>query len=240
MTRSVQLVVSLSVLLAALPSCAGAPPASQRIVAATGGSVTGSVYRLAIPAMALPADAEVTLETASASTYPTLAGALPEVLRIQPEGTVLEHAATVTIRGDFIDAAAGDTISVSQLLAGDGVSIWQPLESTRDAATGDVAVSVTLFSPLAVVVAHPAAGAGGIRGTLHWGDASAAPAAPIQLFQGTSLLRTTTTDAAGGFSFADLSAGEYRIVVEYECHLEQPVTVTAGTTTQQNLVICGR
>ena len=81
--------------------------------------------------------------------------------------------------------------------------------------------------------------AGAVSGA-PWGDASAAPAAPIQLFQGASLLTTTTTDAAGGFSFADLSAGEYRIVVEYECHLEQPVTVTAGTTTQQNLVICGR
>lgn len=237
MTRRVHVAFAL-VSSIALAACADDAPSSALIAAAEGGTVTAATHEVAIPAMALATDLEVTLEAASASGYPTLENGRPEVLRIEPEGTVLERAATVTIHADFIGAGEGDRVSIVQLATADGVATWVPMESARDAATGDVDVPITRFAPLGVVVV-PSSGAAGIAGTIRWGDASPADGAPLQLFRGTELLDSTTADAAGAFAFDDLAPGAYRIVVDYECMIDQAVTVTAGEVTTQDLVLCG-
>ncbi|MDQ3036429.1 MAG: carboxypeptidase-like regulatory domain-containing protein [Myxococcota bacterium] len=225
-------------LCASLAACNGTAPTTARIVAAEGGTVTASTHQVAIPAMALTSDVEVTLEAVSAADYPALEGARPEVLRIEPEGTTLTRAATVTIRASFIGAAEGDRVSIAQLATGDGVSTWVPMESARDAATGDVDVPITRFAPLAIVVIG-ASSAGGIEGTIRWGDSSPAADAPVQLFRGTELVGSDVADAAGAFSFSDLDAGGYRVVVDYECMIDQAVTVVAGEIATQDLVLCG-
>lgn len=240
MNARIQLASALSALLfvGIASACGSTEPSTARVVAAEGGTVIASTHRVTIPAASLPADTDVTLETTSADAYPTLAGALPEVLLMRPEGTLLERAATVTIGGGFIDADAAARVSIAQLATADGVSTWQPLESSRDATTGDVTLSVTRFAPLAVVVIETSGGTG-IQGTIRWGDASPVAMAPIQLFLGTTAVTTVSSDAAGAFSFSDLAPGAYRIVVDYECMLDQAVVVTAGEVTTQDLVLCG-
>lgn len=230
---------SLLLLVAASVGCVGNAPVTTRVAAAEGGTVTASTHTVAIPALALAADTDVTLEIASLADYPALANARPEVLRIQPEGTVLERAATVTIRGSFIDAASASAVSISQLATGDGVRAWVPIASTRDAATGDVTVMVTRFEPLAVVVVDAASG-GTIQGTIHWADASPVPMAPIELHSGPSRVMMTTSDANGQFVFTGVAAGEYRVVVSFECMIDQAVTVSAGAPTMVALTLCGR
>ncbi len=219
-------------------SCGGDTPTTTRIAAADGGTVIASSFRVTIPALSLATDTEVTLETASADAYPALAGGLSEVLLMRPEGTVLERAASVTIGGDFIDAPTGANVSVSQLATGDGAPGWLPLESSRDAATGDVTVSVTRFAPLGVAVVEASA-TGGITGTIHWGDHMPVGMAPIQLFRGATAVTTTTSDAAGVFSFTGLEPGDYRLVVEFECMLDRAITVTAGANATTALILCG-
>ena len=233
--RAVVSLLSLSIALVA-SSCAGSAPTSARVVASTGGTVSASTFQVLIPPMALATDTEVTLVTAPASGYPALANSRPEVLRMEPEGTVLTTPATVTIRADFIAAAPGDSVTIHQLNDVDGTR-WVPLPSTRT-PSGDVTVSVTLFAPLAVVVV-PAPSGCGIHGTIHWGDGSPVPSAPIQLWQGATMLTMTTSDASGVFAFGDLASGSYRIVLMYECNIDQGVSVTAGAATQVDLALCG-
>ncbi len=230
--------VSVVLTLALAAACAGPAPTTARIVATEGGRVVAASHEILIPAGSLLADTEVTLVTAPASSYPALPNSLSEVLRIEPEGTVLERAATVTIDGAFIGAAAADSVSVSQLANVDGVMMWRPMESSRDAASGDVAVSVTRFAPLGVVVVRPGA-TGEIRGTIAWGDASPAAGAPVQLFSGATSLGTSVASETGAFSFPGLAPGEYRLVVDYECRLDRAVTVAAGAPTQVMLTLCG-
>jgi hypothetical protein len=228
----VSLVVSLS-----LAACTGAQPVTMRVTAASGGTVTASTHVVAIPPLALASDTDVTLEVVSASGYPALEGGRDEVLRIQPEGTVLEIPAVVTIRADFVDAPASSTVSVFQLVAIDGPATWRPLEGARDPATGDVTVSVTVFAPLGLVV-RDAASTGEIRGTISWGDGSPAAGAPLQLMSGTTVVATVTADTNGTFAFTGVAPGEYRVVVDYECRIDQPVTVTAGSVSPLTLVVC--
>jgi hypothetical protein len=230
--------LSIVLLSAALAACSGSAPSSALVVASEGGTVSAATHEVAIPAMALSADVEVMLEAVSASSYPTLEGAGPEVLRIEPEGTVLTRPATVTIRAAFIGAGEGDRVSVSQLATGDGVSTWVPLESAPGDAAGDVDVPITRFAPLAVVVVAASSG-GTIRGTIRWGDATPVDGAPLELFRGTELVTSTVADATGGFEFEALEPGAYRIAVDYECMIDQAVTVVAGETTTQDLVLCG-
>jgi hypothetical protein len=160
-------------------------------------------------------------------------------LRIEPEGTVLELPAQATIRADFIDLPAGARVSIAQLASGDGVATWMPLESARDASSGDVTVAITRFAPLAVVVSEEIAPGTGIRGRITWGEGSPAAGAPVQLFEGTTMLTTVTADADGAFAFTDLATGSYRLVVDYECHLDVTVEVRAGGVTERDLVLCG-
>lgn len=208
------------------------------IVASEGGSVVADSHEITIPPLSLAADTEVTLEAAPASDYPALAGSLSQVLRIQPEGTVLEIPAEVVIHGSFVGAASDASVAVWQLSNVDGVDRWSPVESVRDSASGDLTVSVTRFAPLGVTVSDAPSGSA-ISGTLLWGDGTPVDMAPVQLLQGGSLLTTAMTDATGHFAFSDLTAGEYQILIEYECTIDQPVTVVDGMTTELDLTLCG-
>lgn len=241
MSKHILVAAILSVLLAS--ACGGddeSPSGVQLVTASAGGTVQAGSSSVEIPPMALTADTEVSLEAANASSYPALEGARPSVLRLEPEGTVLARPATVTIGASLVGAGAGDEVSVRQLASGDGIMQWVPVESSRDAETGNVLVPITRFAPLAVVVARtgtPPAGLA-IRGTLRWGDGSPVDAAPVQLLQSDRVLTTTTTDPAGYFFFGDLSAGTYVVSIDYECMLSETVEVTSETAAL-DLVLCG-
>jgi len=129
-------------------------------------------------------------------------------------------------------------VSVFQLRDVDGVTGWSPVESSSDAETGDVSVSVSRFAPLAVAVTE-ASSAAEIRGTLSWGSGDPAAEAPVQLYQGDTLVTETTTGADGSFSFADLEPGTYRVVVDYECTIDEAVDVAAGDVEELALTLCG-
>lgn len=237
MTARTHFALLFSVLLLGLAGCNGAT--SGLIVAAEGGVVRSDTAEVAIPAMSLAVDTEVTLETAPASDYPALDNARPEVVRIQPEGTVLELPATVTLRSGLIGAGADDSVTIHQLRDVDGVQSWQPVEHTLDEATGDATVSVTRFAPLAIVVAPPSS-LGTIGGTLLWGhDSSPVESAPVQLIAADAIVAETTTDAAGAFSFGDLDAGSYTVSINYECMVSETVELAAGATEELSLVLCG-
>ena len=231
-------VLSILAVSLAFVGCNDSRTAGGPILAAEGGTLVAESHTLVIPANALASDTEVTLETAAASGYPALEGSLAEVLRIQPEGTVLEIPASVTIHGSFVGAPSDASVTVRQLSSVDGVDTWSPVESERDPASGDLTVSVTRFAPLAVVVAEAPSGSS-IRGTLVWGDGSPVDGAPVELLQSGSVLTTATTDAAGAFSFADLTPGAYELAIDYECMLTQPVTVAQGAPTEVELTLCG-
>lgn len=209
--------------------------AGGTIVASEGGSVTADSHAVTIPAGSLAADTEVTLSTAPASDYPALAGSLASVLLLEPEGTVLELPASVVIEDGFLGVGSEASVSVWQLSRVDGER-WTPIESSRDAGSGDVTVSVTRFAPLAVTVTEAPSGSS-IVGTLSWGDGTPVDGAPVQLAQGGSVLTTATTGADGSFAFADLTPGDYQLVVDYECMLEETVTVAAGPT-EVDLTLC--
>lgn len=234
--RTARLASLLTVSLAFL-GCNDSRTSSGPIRASEGGTVITASHSVDIPANALVSDTEVTLETAPASEYPALEGSLSQVLRIEPEGTVLEIPASITIHGSFVGAASDASVTVRQLTNVDGADRWSPIESARDAASGDLTVPVTRFAPLGVVVSEAPTGAA-ITGTLLWGDGSPVDGAPVELHQAGSLLTTATTDATGAFSFADLTPGAYELSVDYECMLTEPVTVAAGAPTEVELTLC--
>jgi hypothetical protein len=122
-----------------------AEPSSQHVAAAEGGTVRASSHDIAIPARALGGDVEVTLATDDISGYPPLANARPDVLRIDPEGTVLEVPATVTIHPELVGASEGDRVTVAQLAPAGADAGWLFVESERDLATGGVTASVLRF-----------------------------------------------------------------------------------------------
>lgn len=236
-TRTITLrFAPLLALTLALAGCNGS--SASTISAAEGGTIEASTHDVAIPAMALATDTEVTVETAEASAYPALENARPEVLRIEPAGTVLEVPATVTIHADFIDADAEEAVAIHQLQDVDGVESWTRLEASRDEASGDVTVSIRRFAPLGVVVTEPAS-TGTIQGTIAWGSGDPVAEGPVELYQGDTLVADTTTGADGGFAFADLDAGSYRVVMDYECSIDEAVTLEAGATEELTLTLCG-
>jgi hypothetical protein len=238
MTTNTKSASILFLLLCAFGCASRTGGASGLITASAGGRVMSSTHAIQIPGMSLTADTSVMLTTAPASEFPALSGARPEVLRIEPAGTVLERAATVTIEGSFIGATASESVSISQLRNVDGARIWSPVESQRNADTGAVTVSLTRFDPLAVIVA-PASSTGAIHGTVTWADSSPVNNAPIQLQRAGATIANATTDAQGRFELTQLAPGSYTIAIDYECQLTRAVDVTAGGDAMLALVLCG-
>jgi len=226
----------LPFLVLSLAGCSSA--ASGLITAAEGGVVRSDAAELTVPAMSLAADTEITVDTASASDYPALENGRPEVVRLQPEGTVLETPATVVVRSDLIDAAPGSRVSIHQLRDIDGVRAWRAVESVFDSETGEAEAYVTTFAPLGIVVEAVAATAT-VTGTLSWGSGDPADGAPVELRQGETVVATATTDAAGAFTFADVEPGAYTVNVDYECTIDEAITLEAGETEELTLTLCG-
>jgi len=226
----------LPFLLLSLAGCSSS--ASGLITAAEGGTVRSDAAELTVPAMALGSDTEVTVDTASASDYPALENARGEVVRLQPEGTVLETPATVVVRSGLIGAAPGASVSIHQLREIDGVRVWRPVESVYDSETGDAEAYVSTFAPLGVVVTEAAA-TGAVTGTLRWGTGDPADGAPVELRAGDEVVSSTTTDATGAFSFTDVEPGSYTVHIMYECTVEQAIELEAGETEELALTLCG-
>ncbi|MFT5356829.1 MAG: hypothetical protein ACI9KE_004055 [Polyangiales bacterium] len=216
--------------------------APMLITPEAGGTITLGANEVVIPPMALATATEVVLLTSPLSSLEPLENGVGEALIMEPEGTILELAATVTLPVNPSLLVEGATVSVKQLISGDGVMIWTDIASELNASAGEVMVSVTRFAPLAVVVETSVVGGGNvIEGTIRWGDESPAGMTPVELFEsgGASPLTSTMTAADGTFTFADLSAGDYTIVVDFECLIEETVTVSADAPTSVSLTLCG-
>lgn len=225
----------LPFLLLSLAGCSSS--SSGLITAAEGGVVRTDAAEVTVPAMALAADTEVTVETASASDYPDLVNGRAEVVRLEPEGTVLETPATVIVRSDLIAAEPGASVTIHQLRDIDGERAWRPVESVYDSETGDAEAYVDVFAPLGVAV-QAAASTGTVRGTLTWGSGDPADGAPIELRTVDGTVGTATTDAAGAFTFTDVEPGTYTLYVMYECTIDETIEVAAGDN-EVSLTLCG-
>lgn len=224
--------ILIAAIAASFVAC-GNPTSTSLIVATEGGTVEAGTTEVVIPANALAVDTEITIESTPADPeLPALEGAVV-ILRLEPEGTALEIPAAITVTGSEIGAGQTDTIGAWQLLDG----VWAPREFSLG-ASGDVTLSVNVFSPVGITV-REAAALGAVTGTISWGSGDPADAAPVQLFQGEVIVAETTTDATGAFSFPDLEPGAYSVRVNYECMIDAPADVTAGTTTTLELTLCG-
>lgn len=239
-----QLGLSTIGLLCAMAGCADDTRMAEPmlITPEAGGTITLGANEVTIPPNSLAAATEVVLMTSPLSTLAALENGVGEALILLPEGTTLERAAVVTLPVDPSLLVEGAEVSVKQLVSGDGVMIWTDLSSELNASAGEVIVSVTRFAPLAVVVeTSVVAGGNVINGTIAWGDETPVGMAPIDLFEsgGASPLTSTMSAEDGTFSFGDLSPGDYRIVVDYECLIEEDVTVTADAPSNVSLTLCG-
>jgi hypothetical protein len=222
---------SLLVACLLLVGCGDSRIASGVIVAAEGGTVENDAFTLDIAPGALAEDTTIELEVGDPADFPSMARDF-EVLVMEPAGTVLSTAAEVTIDAAFIDATEDEIVAISQLRDG----TWVPIEHTETSG-GGATTFVTVLAPIAITVSE-AASTGSIAGTIVWGDGSPVDAAPIQLFNGDSLVTTATSDNTGAFGFAELAPGSYRVVVDYECMLDQGVSVAAGAPTIVDLELC--
>jgi hypothetical protein len=223
----------LSALVLLLAAC-GDDRRSMTITAAEGGTVIASSHEIMIPPASLAADTAVMLSRGDTADYPAIPGDRGVVLKVDPEGTVLELAATVTIHGSEIGASAEESVGVFQLVDGG----WSPLEHTRDTETGDVSTSVTVFAPIGIGITAPGEG-GTIEGTIAWGDGTPVDMAPIELYLGDTLVDSTQSGADGSYRFEALEPGTYSIRVDYECTIDQAVGVATGMTVTQDLTLCG-
>lgn len=231
MLRIHRALIALTGLLA-LAACSNETSGGAIIVAAEGGTVTTSAVDVSIPAASLAEDTEISIVTSSSSEeLPELEG-LRLLVELEPRGTVLETPASVVIRASEIGAGEGESVAVYQLLDG-----WLPVEHSERSG-GDLEVPVTRFEPIGVVVREAPSG-GAIDGTIAWGDGMPVDGAPIELWMGDTMVSTTSSDANGAFSFADLESGSYSLRVDYECQIDQGVSVVEGDTASVMLTLCG-
>ena len=215
-----------------LGACSESGPTTTVINSAEGGTVASATHTIDIPALSLASDTEVTLDMPAADAYPPVPGDRSVILTIEPEGTVLEIPATLVIHGSQIGASADETVAVYRLVDG----AWAPREFSRDVETGDITTSITVFGPIGIGISAPVAGTT-LQGTIAWGDGTPVADAPIQLYQGDTLVQETTSNAEGLYRFEGLEAGTYSIRVNYECMIDQGVSVSGDTVTQ-DLVLC--
>ena len=233
MNRRLSLAVLVSVVTALFAVGCGDTRSNSLIVAAEGGTVSVDATEVVIPAGSLVTDTEVSILVGGVGELPALDG-LRTVVRLEPEGTVLETSASVIVSGDTIGATEGQAVGAWQIVDG----VWAPREHAIDAATGDVTVPVSYFSPVGITVRDAPAG-GTIEGTLAWGSGELVADAPVQLFLGDTLVAETTTGTNGDFSFTGLDSGTYNVRVNYECMIDEAVGVAAGMTQTLALILCG-
>ena len=222
---------SMLLISCALLAACGNDTTGALIVADTGGTVTSSAADVVIPAASLGEDTEVMISVGEVADIPALENARV-ILDLQPRGTALETPASVTIYGSEIGAGDGERVEVFQLLDG-----WLPVEHEVGSG-GDVTVSITRFQPIGVTVSEGPSG-GTIEGTISWGSGEPAGGAPIELWQGDSMITMVTSDDAGAFRFTDLQSGTYSLRVNYECQIDQSVGVAEGATETVQLTLCG-
>lgn len=211
---------------------------SSVVPAAEGGTVTLGDHSASIPPASLAADTEIVIQTGDLADYAPLEGARSDVLELLPADTVLETPATVTIGAGLVSASEGQSVAVHQFRDVDGEQFWAQLEASPISG-GGVSVAVTRFGPLAVVVTDADA-RGSLSGTMTWGgDGTAVDGATLELWQGETMLTTTTTDAAGMYEFSDLEAGTYSVRGNPECAVDESVSVGPGANVTRDITLCG-
>ena len=232
MTSSIVRLFALGTLLGA---CSGSGPVTTVIVAAEGGTVVTSTHDIQIPPASLATDTEVTLDMGDPSALPAVPGDRSVILRLEPEGTRLETAATVTIHGSEIGASSDDVVAVFQFVDGG----WGAREFSRDSETGDISTSVSYFAPLGVGITAPAEGGGVIAGVVRWGSGMVIEGALVELYLGETQVQMTQTSAEGLYRFENLESGIYNVCINFECAVDQAVGVAEGMTVMQDIVVCG-
>ena len=226
--------LQLLVIAALLAACTSIEPTTTTVIASEGGTVVASTHQIEIPPLSLATDTEVTLDVADATDYPALPGDRGIIVRVEPEGTVLSVPATVTIYTSQIGASSGERVAVFQLVDGG----WGPREFSGDGVTSDVMTTISYFAPIGISISAAPVG-GVIQGVLRWGDGTAAGMAPVELYQGATLIDSTQTSADGLYMFDGLEAGTYDVRVNYECMIDETVGVAAGMTVTLDLTLCG-
>lgn len=202
---------------------------SESISAESGGRIALGDSVLEIPAAALPADTAVSMRFESIGAFVPLADASDDVLTIEPADTELAVPATLTLDlGGPVES--GETVVAHHFTEGG----WLALE-TEVLESGIAQTSISELGSYALT-RRPGASAAGIAGHLRWNDGTPVREAPVELHQNGARLTDTVTDDDGAFTFTDVAAGEYQLVVSFECELEETVVLT--TSVDVDLVLC--
>jgi hypothetical protein len=226
------------VLLAAVAGCGGGGGGgtTETIRAAEGGTVEipDREVRVGIPPNALMSDTDVSLEVDAIGGYPALADAIDEVLVLEPAGTVLEVAASVTWKPAGVELDGSEQLRAYQLEDG----AWRALEARPEVGSGGVvSTTVVRFAPIALtVVEAPPPGSAEVRGmVIHGYTEEPYPGLELELLQDGREIETATTDADGRYSLGAHPAGTYtvraNVPAEMNCFedpTERMVTTTAG------------
>lgn len=216
-----------TLLVLALVSACGVE-VKETISAESGGRIALGDSVLEIPADALPADTAVSMRLESIDAFGPLADASDDVLTIEPADTELAVPATLILDlGGPVES--GETVVAHHFIEGS----WLALE-TEVLESGLALTSISELGSYALT-RSPAASAG-ITGHLRWNDGTPVNDAPVELHQNGARLTDTVTDDDGAFAFSDVAAGEYQLVVSYECDLEESVSLT--TSVDVDLVLC--
>lgn len=214
-----------------LTACADERPPAETVsvIAADGAVVQQGDNSLSIPPTALAMDTDVVIREVPTSDFPDLEGA-SKVIVLDPAGTQLSTPATFTVKID----KPGSKIQMMD----DG---WRNV--TPESATDtSVVISVSRFAPIAVVEPSEVTGGGNkITGTVSWGSGDPVDQAPVELWvvDSASPLATVMTGTDGTYTFADVSAGSYVVMVDFECKEEVAAVVTDSEATVADITLCG-
>lgn len=215
-----------ALVLALVSACA--VEVKETISAESGGRIALGDSVLEIPADALPADTAVSIRLDSIDAFAPLADASDDVLTIDPASTELAVPAALTLDlGGPVES--GETVVAHHFIEG----TWVALE-TEVLASGLAQTSISELGSYALT--RRSGASAGITGHLRWNDGTPVSDAPVELHQNGARLTDTVTDDAGAFAFTDVAAGEYQLVVSYECDLEETVVLT--TSVDVDLALC--
>lgn len=178
------------------------------ITAAQGGTVSmnGDETAISIPANALAADTEIAISYGSLADYGALDNGLSRVLVLEPAGTALEIPASVLV-DPGVTIGADQTVSVRQWMDGG----WYGTQSAEVVSGGLVSTTVSYLAPLAIVVQDaPQGPIGTISGmVMHYYTEAPLEGISFDLLDGTTVVDSAVSDAAGTFSFSDVPVGSY-------------------------------